>query len=499
MFDGELEDSEQFAVTVTQVNDSPLIASIAPSEVYLGDAYTYSVNVDDPDDTEFTFELDNALPGMTISDDGLITWIPESVGDYGPVTVSVFDGGEDGSLPGTELFTISVVYNYTVIDFTLSQGNNLVSFYSIPPEDQSVEFVFDNLGSNITHIIGESELAFHLDNGNWVGSLSEITPEKGYWVRMDDENVSYDLPVFGLPVENVEYIVHLGANLLSYSHGVSQNIDDAIPEEYHQYIDAIYSQNTATINVNGQWLGSLNSFEPGDGYWLIANEPFVFEYNNPQGASLARENVLPPVPEEFSYHQSIYQSFYFAKDVALNNNNIEIGDWVVAYNGETIVGSRMWNGEYTDIPVMGYDETDENTQGYCQSGDSPRFVLYKQTGEVIDLVSESSLNWDPNSIVVIELEDVVIPQEIVLNNAYPNPFNPSTTISYQIPEGGANITLSIYDLRGRLVAELANGFHEYSEKSYEINWNANNFASGIYLITLSSDEKVKTQKITLIK
>ena len=113
---------------------------------------------------------------MTISDDGLITWIPESVGDYGPVTVSVFDGGEDGSLPGTELFTISVVYNYTVIDFTLSQGNNLVSFYSIPPEDQSVEFVFDNLGSNITHIIGESELAFHLDNGNWVGSLSEITP-----------------------------------------------------------------------------------------------------------------------------------------------------------------------------------------------------------------------------------------------------------------------------------------------------------------------------------
>ena len=61
------------------------------------------------------------------------------------------------------------------------------------------------------------------------------------------------------------------------------------------------------------------------------------------------------------------------------------------------------------------------------------------------------------------------------------------------------IILSIYDLRGRLVAELANGFHEYSEKSYEINWNANNFASGIYLITLSSDEKVKTQKITLIK
>ena len=82
---------------------------------------------------------------------------------------------------------------------------------------------------------------------------------------------------------------------------------------------------------------SLNSFVPGDGYWLIANEPFVFEYIDPQGASLARGNELPIVPEEFSYYQSIYQSFYFAKDINLTNSQIENGDWIVAYNNETIV------------------------------------------------------------------------------------------------------------------------------------------------------------------
>ena len=44
---------------------------------------------------------------------------------------------------------------------------NLNSLYSIPPEDQSVEFVFDSLGDNVTHIIGESQLALQLPNGNW--------------------------------------------------------------------------------------------------------------------------------------------------------------------------------------------------------------------------------------------------------------------------------------------------------------------------------------------
>jgi hypothetical protein len=115
------------------------------------------------------------------------------------------------------------------------------------------------------------------------------------------------------------------------------------------------------------------------------------------------------------------------------------------------------------------------------------------------LISENAVGWEPNQVTVIELEDIVIPQEIILHSAYPNPFNPSTTISYQIPEGGANISLSIFDIRGRLVTELFNGFQEYSNKPYEFTWNADKFSSGIYFIGLSSGAKIKTQKIILIK
>ena len=44
---------------------------------------------------------------------------------------------------------------------------------------------------------------------------------------------------------------------------------------------------------------------------------------------------------------------------------------------DVVVGARMWNGQYTDIPAMGYDPTDENTFGYCEKGDIPTFKLYK--------------------------------------------------------------------------------------------------------------------------
>ena len=51
---------------------------------------------------------------MSISESGVITWTPETVGEYGPVTVLVQDGGEDGAAPGSETFTVLVDYDYMV-------------------------------------------------------------------------------------------------------------------------------------------------------------------------------------------------------------------------------------------------------------------------------------------------------------------------------------------------------------------------------------------------
>jgi VCBS repeat-containing protein len=100
-------------LTITPVNDAPVITSTAPTTATEEVLYIYQVLVDDPDDpnngVDLTFTLSNEPTGMAISPTGLITWTPaEGVTTSGLVTVTVADGGEDGALPDTENFTITV-------------------------------------------------------------------------------------------------------------------------------------------------------------------------------------------------------------------------------------------------------------------------------------------------------------------------------------------------------------------------------------------------------
>ncbi len=90
----------------------------------------------------------------------------------------------------------------------------------------------------------------------------------------------------------------------------------------------------------------------------------------------------------------------------------------------------------------------------------------------------------------------VIPEQFMLHHAYPNPFNPSTNIRFDIMEE-VKVKLEVYDLRGRLVTTLNN--KNLEPGYYEINWDARTVASGPYFVRLSAGSFLNTQKITLIK
>jgi hypothetical protein len=81
-------------------------------------------------------------------------------------------------------------------------------------------------------------------------------------------------------------------------------------------------------------------------------------------------------------------------------------------------------------------------------------------------------------------------------SAYPNPFNPQTTIAFTIPNAG-KVELAVYDMLGRKVTELLN---EYKDKgSHEVMFNGANLASGIYFYTIRAGNFVKTNKLILLK
>ena len=83
-----------------------------------------------------------------------------------------------------------------------------------------------------------------------------------------------------------------------------------------------------------------------------------------------------------------------------------------------------------------------------------------------------------------------------LSNNYPNPFNPSTKITYTLPERG-NVSLKVYDLLGGEVAQLVNG--EIEAGSYEIIFNAANLPSGVYFYRLQAGSFVQTKKMIIIR
>jgi flagellar hook assembly protein FlgD len=89
-----------------------------------------------------------------------------------------------------------------------------------------------------------------------------------------------------------------------------------------------------------------------------------------------------------------------------------------------------------------------------------------------------------------------IPSSVALNPAYPNPFNPSTQISFDITHEGL-VNLSIYDINGRLVEVLKN--NEMSVGSHSLMWNAQSYASGIYFVQLVVDNLSLSQKLILVK
>ena len=94
-----------------------------------------------------------------------------------------------------------------------------------------------------------------------------------------------------------------------------------------------------------------------------------------------------------------------------------------------------------------------------------------------------------------------VPKEFALHDNYPNPFNPVTTINYDLPKEG-NVRLIIYDIMGREIAVLNNGFMPAGYHS--VKWNARNqfgveVSAGVYFYQIQAGQFSKTQKMILLK
>ena len=104
--------------------------------------------------------------------------------------------------------------------------------------------------------------------------------------------------------------------------------------------------------------------------------------------------------------------------------------------------------------------------------------------------------WDPPVSVKRDETKNGVPSEFALSQNYPNPFNPNTTIKYGLPERSF-VELKVYDILGREVTTMVN--EELDTGFYEIDFNASQLASGIYLYQLKAGSFIETKKMILLK
>ena len=147
-------------------------------------------------------------------------------------------------------------------------------------------------------------------------------------------------------------------------------------------------------------------------------------------------------------------------------------DFDIEVTSEAFISSYKTNGNITKIIIAGlYSNdlffTDDNFQiESISAGDS--------SGQI----------------------DINIPADIYISNAYPNPFNPSTSVDIFLPYDSF-VNLSIYNLGGQKIETI-----HYGNMTSGINkfkWDASNFSSGMYLMRFESDNIIETQKLLLIK
>ena len=96
----------------------------------------------------------------------------------------------------------------------------------------------------------------------------------------------------------------------------------------------------------------------------------------------------------------------------------------------------------------------------------------------------------------LKIDNLIFPKKFSFNPAYPNPFNPVVNISFYLPEN-IMVELAVFDLFGReveilIINHLLAGYHQ-------VNWNAQEEPSGVYLIRMDSGDFTQTQKVVLVK
>ncbi len=189
---------------------------------------------------------------------------------------------------------------------------------------------------------------------------------------------------------------------------------------------------------------------------------------------------------------------------SMNEIKTEMGNQIRAYDCK---GNLVGMGNVTDddrcgLAVWGDDETTEHKDGLFE-GETFELVYWNARIdaevklEAGNVICGNNLEFHVDELVVLDVNaNALVPETIVLKQNFPNPFNSVTKITFGLPET-TELTLSVFDISGRIVRTLTGG--RYKSGYHSFNWDSNTSASGIYFVNLQTEFERHSIKVILVK
>ncbi|MBE2228141.1 MAG: T9SS type A sorting domain-containing protein [Ignavibacteria bacterium] len=309
------------------------------------------------------------------------------------------------------------------------------------------------------------------DGHSWANGLVPYGGGKNQESSSEAANAWYGLYLFGLAMNNAspsaQYSNMLNQGQLMLSQEVRAVQKYYYANQTNPVYPAVYTDQFKTVTNMYQGRLDASTFFGSVNYYATGIQ------------------VVPvtPVTEQFwsniSFAQQIYDyspnGLRFTPCFDSTNTNTTVWNW-------TTINVGVQATAYPQTALNFWKFYGHNNANF-DNGSSQSNVMYW------------ILTRNHNTIGISTISNE-IPARYNLYQSYPNPFNPVTSIKFDI-SNTSNVKLTIYDITGRKVQELING--ELKAGTYKAEWNASRFASGVYFYTLSSGDYVQTKKMMLVK
>ncbi|MCP4634637.1 MAG: T9SS type A sorting domain-containing protein [candidate division Zixibacteria bacterium] len=242
--------------------------------------------------------------------------------------------------------------------------------------------------------------------------------------------------------------------------------------------------------------------------WSNDDNSGTFNININEDLPVVSIDMIPDNPPV-----SVRQGGFFTFTGILNNNTDQqlLGDvWIML----RLPNDQMYGPieQFNNIPMDPYENLTypgvrQNIPSYAMlgeyeyfafCGDYPGYITDQASFmfNVTPALASANGNNDWNLLSWFGDETEELPHVSALHDNFPNPFNPVTTIDYDLTSDG-DVTLEVYNLMGQKMETLVNGYESAGQKS--ITWDASTFSSGVYFYRLTTVDNVFTKKMTLMK